>query len=100
MEPIDWIPLINISDDEKIWAGTKLRLYNIGLNVRNKQNDYYDYLVSFIYDNEEYLQLTNLSIGKAGNILCVIRKDIPNHYSLGKSLKEMVGLENTCVKFE
>lgn len=100
MEPIDWIPLINISDDEKIWAGTKLRLYNVGLNVRNKQNDYYDYLVSFIYDNQEYLQLTNLSNGKAGNILCVIRKDNPNHYSLGKSLKEMVGLENTCVKFE
>ncbi|MCM3629791.1 hypothetical protein M3194_20845 [Paenibacillus glycanilyticus] len=95
-----WIPISNISDAEKIWSGTRIRLFNVGLNVTNKENDYYDYLVSYIYDNDDLLQLTNLSQGKAGNILCVIPKDKPNHYSMGKSLKEMVGLENTYVCFE
>ncbi|WP_169089364.1 hypothetical protein [Paenibacillus sp. PL91] len=94
------MPLVNISNDEKIWAGAKLRLFNVGLNVADKKQDYYEYLVSYIYDNEDFLQLTNLSEGKAGNILCVIPKDKLNHYSLGKSLKEMVGLDNTYVLFE
>ncbi|GLX66873.1 hypothetical protein [Paenibacillus glycanilyticus] len=99
MERSDWIPLRNINDDKKIWAGTKVRLYNVGLNVIDKADDYYDYLVSFIYDNVEYLQLTNLSQGEAGNIICVIKKDTPNHYALGKTLKEMMGLEYTFVLF-
>lgn len=95
-----WKHLINISNDEKIWVGTKIRFFNIGLNVTDKEHDYYDYLISYIYDNNDFLQLTNLSQGEAGNILCVIPKDKPNHYSLGKSLKEMVGLENTYVLYE
>ena len=34
METDALIPLINIEDDEKIWVGTKVRLYNVGLNVK------------------------------------------------------------------
>jgi len=100
METSKWIPVRNISDDEKIWAGTKVRLYNVGLKVKDKTDDYYEYLVSYIFDNNDYLQLTNLSRGKAGNILCVLKKDRPNHYSLGKTLKDMIGLDNTFVLFE
>ncbi|MDQ0876091.1 hypothetical protein QFZ77_004750 [Paenibacillus sp. V4I3] len=100
MEATGYVPLINISNDEKIWAGTKVRLFNVGLNVADKEHDFYDYLVSYIFDNDDLLQLTNLSQGKAGNILCVIPKDKPNHYSSGKSLKDMVGLDNTYVLFE
>ncbi len=100
METEAWIPLIDIEDDGKIWAGTKVRLYNVGLNVKDKSLDYFDYLVSYIYDNNDYLQLTNLSQGEAGNIICVIKKDSPNHYALGKSLKEMMGLENTYLLLE
>ncbi|MDU0202110.1 hypothetical protein ACYEXS_26845 [Paenibacillus sp. MAH-36] len=100
MQRADWIPLRNISDNEKIWAGTKVRIYNVGLNVSNKNHDYYEYLVSFIFDNDEHLQLTNLTQGKAGNILCVVKKHTPSHYSLGKTLKAMIGLENTFVFFE
>lgn len=100
MEKSEWIPLKAISDDCKIWAGTRVRLHNVGLNVVDKNNDYYEYLVSFIYGNAVYLQLTNLSQGEAGNIICVIEKDLPNHYSLGKTLKHMMGQENTFVLFE
>lgn len=100
MQTKGWKHLINISNDEKIWVGTKIRLFNVGLNVTDKEHNYYDYLISYIYDNNDFLQLTNLSQGEAGNILCVIPIDKPNHYSLGKSLKEMVGLENTYVLYE
>ncbi|CAH1193919.1 IS1595 family transposase ISBwe1 [Paenibacillus auburnensis] len=100
MEATKWIPLANIEDDYKIWAGTKVRLFNVGLNVKGEIADYYDYLVSYIYANDDYLQLTNLSEGEAGNIICVIKKDKPNHYALGKTLKDMMGIENAFVLME
>jgi hypothetical protein len=100
VERSDWIPVRNISDDEKIWVGTRVRLYHVGLNVINKDDDYYEYMVSFIFDNEEHLQIINLTQGEAGNIFCVIKKDTPNHYALGKTLKAKLGLENTFVLFE
>ncbi|WP_370452538.1 hypothetical protein [Lysinibacillus sp. SGAir0095] len=69
----------------------------MGLNVKDTKDDYFEYLVSYIYDNEEFLQLTNLSPGEAGNIICILEKDLPNYYALGKTLKKMMGLENTFV---
>ncbi len=100
MSTSEWISLKEIKDCEKVWAGTRVRLYDVGLNVKDKKDDYYDYLVSYIYDNEEYLQLTNLSQGEAGNIICVIKKDLPNQYSTGKILKEMMDIEKSFVLFE
>jgi hypothetical protein len=100
VEASKWIPVANIEDDSKIWAGTRVRLFNAGLMVKDKQTDYYDYLVSYIYANDDYLQLTNLSKGEAGNIICVIQKDKPNHYALGKTLKDMIGTENSYVLME
>jgi len=94
---MEWLPLANLNDDTKIWAGTKVRIYNVGLNVSNKSDDYYDYLVSFIYGNNDFLQLTCLSQGEAGNIICVIKKDSPNHFATGKELKRMIGMDNTWV---
>ena len=99
MEKSHWIPMQDVSDDEKIWTGTKVRIYNVGINVVDKRDDYYDFLVSSIYGNNEYLQLTNLSQGEAGNILCVLPKDLPNHYATGKSLKKMIGLKDSFVLF-
>jgi hypothetical protein len=95
-----WIPLKDVKDEDKIWPGSKVRLYNVGLNVSKKSDDYYDYLVSYIYGNHEFLQLTNLSQGEAGNILCVVKKDLPNHYSLGKTLKVMIDNNDCYVFFE
>ncbi|OAB45253.1 hypothetical protein [Paenibacillus glacialis] len=100
MKTDGWIPLEELNDSQYIWAGTKVRLYGVGLNVKDKAEDYYDYLLSYIYDNNEYLQLTNLSHGEAGNIICVIKKDQPNQYSLGRTLKEMMGIKDTYVLFE
>ena len=94
---LKWTPLSKLDDNIKIWAGAKIRLYDIGLNGVEKSKDYYEYLISFIYDNSEYLQLVCLSQGKAGNIICVLKKDLPNHYSLGKELKHKMGVINTFI---
>jgi len=92
---VNWIPLSEIDDNIKIWAGYRIRLYGINDNT----DDYYEYLVSFVYDNNEYLQLVCLSQGEAGNIICVLKKDLPNAHALGKELKHMMGLTNTFITF-
>jgi len=92
---VNWIPLSEIDDNIKIWAGSRIRLYGINDNAE----DYYEYLVSFIYANSEYLQLVCLSQGEAGNIICVLKKDLPNAYALGKELKYMMGITNTFIAF-
>ncbi|MEH7538157.1 hypothetical protein [Bacillus toyonensis] len=38
--------------------------------------------------------------GKAGYIICIIEKELPNNYALGKTLKQRIGLENTYFRFE
>ena len=93
-----WIPMSKLNDDEIIWSGRRVRLYNAGLNVIDSADDFYEYLISEIYENNEYFQLTCLSQGKAGNIICVIKKESPSHYALGKELKRMMGVENTFVE--
>lgn len=95
-----WMPLAQLEDTQIVWAGARVRLYDVGLNVASRAEDYYEYLVSYLYGNEAFLQLTNLSDGEAGNVLCVVEKDAPHHYCLGKSLKSAVGTERTFVWLE
>ena len=97
---MNWIPISQLSDDAKIWSGIIVKLYNVGLNVSDKSKDYYEYLISEIYGNNEYLQLTCLSQGEAGNIICVLKKDLPNYYALGKELKRMMDIENTFIDID
>jgi len=59
------------SDDTQIWSGTIVRVFG----VNNCKEDFYDYIVSFIYDNTDYLQLTCLTQGEGGNILCVLKQN-------------------------
>ncbi|QGG58600.1 hypothetical protein GE073_04915 [Paenibacillus sp. B01] len=94
------MPLKELEDNQIIWAGTRVRLYGIGLNVVHKSDDFNEYLVSYIYDNDDNLQLTNLSQGEAGNIICIIKKDKPNHYSKASALKLVMHLEQTYVMLE
>lgn len=92
-----WISLKDISDDMIIWSGTKVRLYNVFKGCESKRDIYLEYLVCYIYDNNDYLQLTCLSQGEEGNIICVIKKDIPNHYSTGKELRRMMDNDNSYI---
>ncbi|PIE93161.1 hypothetical protein CO726_22170 [Bacillus fungorum] len=54
----------------------------------------------FSIDDTNYLQVTNLTTGKASYIICVVEKELPNNYALGKTLKQRIGLENTYFRFE
>jgi len=94
-----WILLHELSDDDKVWAGTIVRLDNVMLTPDDTILCY-DYLVSYINGDSEYLQLTCLTAGEAGNILCVLKKDLPNHFALGAELKRMLAGESVAVKFE
>lgn len=73
-----WIPIDQIPDEQSIWAGSKIRI---------NQEQPMEYLLSYIYGNENELQLTCLTPGEAGNIGGVIAKDLPNHYALAQTLK-------------
>lgn len=88
-----WVPLKDIADDEKIWSGTIARIYD-GIS---RQDHFYDYMVTFIYDNTEYLQLSCLSQGEGGNIICVLKREPGRNYSTGKELKRMLGSEGHSV---
>ena len=48
---MSWVPLSELKDDEKIWPGRRFRLYNIGLNVENKSDDHFEYMVSFMQNS-------------------------------------------------
>ncbi len=98
---IGWIPIKKIPDDTKIWSGTIVRVFGVSLNKDNYEENFYDYIVSFIYDNTNYLQLTCLAKGEGGNIICVLQTEPNSNYSLGKELKRMMddGTNSCFVKF-
>ncbi|WP_260984517.1 hypothetical protein [Paenibacillus xylanexedens] len=75
-----WIQVEEIQDQEPIWAGTKIRIYQ-------EQENPMEYLLSYIHGNSNELQLTCLTSCEAGNIGGVIAKDLPNHYALAQTLK-------------
>ncbi len=86
-----WIPMEEIQDQEPIWAGTKIRIY---------QEPPLEYLLSYIYGNSNELQLTCLTQGEAGNIGGVIAKDLPNHYALAQTLKTFLSGVYSEICFE
>lgn len=56
MDNSKWMPLSNVDDDdEEIWVGARVRLYNVGMNREDKENNFYGYIISYIYDNTNYL---------------------------------------------
>jgi hypothetical protein len=47
MIKITLIPLIEIDAEQEFWSGTKLRNINVGMNVTDKAQDYYDYILAY-----------------------------------------------------
>lgn len=82
----DWIPIRKISDETQIWAGTVVRVFGMNTN----KEEFYDYIVSYIFDNTDYLQLTCLAKGEGGNIISVLQTEPNSNYSLGRELKRMM----------
>lgn len=71
------IPLKDLSDDHEFWHGNIFRQFNVGLNVEDKSQDYYDYMLADIPGNYEYMLLTNVTRDagkyKAGLALAMVK---------------------------
>lgn len=110
-----WIPMDQLQDQQPIWAGTRIRMVEISpytlkpsmeqtepmkrtertedpeqpmvQHKEDHEEQYTEYLLSYIYGHSDALQLTCLTQGEAGNIGGVIPKDLPNQYALAQTLK-------------
>lgn len=40
------VPFKDILDTDEFWRGTRFRIYGIGLNVKDKIHDYYEYILA------------------------------------------------------
>lgn len=65
-------------------------MVRLKFGVDNCEAEFYDYIVSFIFDDNDYLQLTCLAKGEGGNIICVLQTEPGANYSHGKELKRMM----------
>lgn len=96
-----WVKLHEISDEQPIFAGTVVRIYDVGLNAVCKDTDYYDYMICDIYANGDYLQLSCLGQGEGGNIVCVLAVEPGSRNSTGRELKRMLsGPQPVLVNFD
>lgn len=86
----NWSTLDNISDNFRIHSGVIIRMYDVGLNVKNAEEDFYDYIISEIYGEAEFFQLVCISSGEGGNIGCILKRHEGDRYVLGRELKRML----------
>jgi hypothetical protein len=93
---MDWMLIDNIQDDEKIYKGACFRFYNTEKSLAEQcalscgKDDHLDYVVTEIYDNIEYFQLTCLTEGEVGNITCVLKRENGNYFVTGKEIKRIL----------
>ncbi len=93
------IPIKDIKDTDEFWSGTRFRIYNVGLNVKDKKDDYYEYMLAQIPGDNEHFLLTNVVGYKSGAALALI-KTSDNKSKIvvtGKAIKFSIGTDNTFV---
>lgn len=88
---MSWRLIEELKDDDKIYAGALIRFYNKDKAISDGAALWVeptDYIVSSIYANTDYFQLTCLSKGEEGNIVCVLERQAA--YTLGREVKRML----------
>jgi hypothetical protein len=84
------IPITNLDYEEVFWYGTVFRMYNAGMNpdVVSPENNYYDYLLTFLPWEQEYLALVNVTLNnhKRGQAYGGL---IPVHARIGKCVTRL-----------
>lgn len=93
------IPLKDISDDHDFWRGTRFRIYNVGENVKDKSEDFYEYMLAQIPGDDKYFLATNVLGYKSGAALALVKisSDENKIVVKGKTLKASIGIEDTFV---
>jgi len=96
------VPLEMIRDDQEFWRGTRFRQYGIGLNVENKAEDYYEYMLAEIPGEKDFMLLTCVEGYKSGCALSLVKilDDNSKIVVTGKAIKYSMGTKNTYLKEE
>jgi len=89
-------PLKEIDDNQIISQGTRFRQYNIGLNVIDTEDDYYEYMLVNNPSEPEYLLLVCVEGYKSGHSLALV-KAIDSYSVNGKAIKNSMGIKNTFI---
>jgi hypothetical protein len=93
---MSWMLIENIKDNDKIFKGACIRFYNTAKSITEHralpcgEDDPIDYIISAIYNNSEYYQLTCLTQGEGGNITCVLKRENGSYFVTGKEIKRML----------
>lgn len=87
-------PISEIDDKTKFYRGTRFRKYEVGLNVVNPEDDFYEYMLTIVPGESEYLLLTCVEGYKAGNPLAFVKTEPNKWFVTAKSLKWSMGIEN------
>jgi hypothetical protein len=93
------IPIKDIKDNDEFWRGTRFRMYNVGLNVKDKKDDYYEYMLAQIPGDSDHLLLTNVVGYKSGAALALVKTsdDKSKLVVTGEAIKFSIGTEDTFV---
>ncbi len=91
------IPLKEIEDKLEFWKGTRFRHYQIGLNVNEEENNYYEYMLAEIPGERGFMLLTCVEGYKSGSALALVKTsdDKTKFVITGRALKYSMGIENT-----
>ena len=61
----------DFKEDEVFWPGTVIRFMNVGMNVQNAEEDYYDYmLINLPWDS------THLLLAQTSARLCLVLNNL------------------------
>ncbi len=90
-------PLKEVGDELEFWKGTRFRQYQIGLNVTEKEDDYYEYMLTEIPGERDFMLLTCVKGHKSGSALALVKTsaDKTKFVITGKAIKYSMGTENT-----
>ena len=96
---MDLIPLSDIPDSHEFWHGNIFRQFKVGMNIEDKSQDYYDYMLADIPGNYEYMLLTNVTRDagkyKAGLALALVKINLGSRrVVLAEAVKYSMGVED------
>ena len=96
------IPLKDIKDKTEFWKGTRFRHYEIGLNIENKKDDFYEYMLAEIPGEKDFMLLTCVEGYKSGSALALVKTQINKTKLIvtAKAMKFSMGIENTYLRQE
>ncbi len=97
---IELIPFRDIPDEQEFWKGSLFRLYNVGMNVTDKEVDFYEYMLVGDNSIRDYMILANSSReagrAKRGSVICHVKmlENVNRKVITGAVMKSSFGIEH------